>query len=168
MPYLILGVAVVIGLVLIVRGLAASEPQRAWAVVKVLAIAIGVAGVIYFAATRGIGTTLITLALLGPILLRWRGIGRLMRNMRGPSPGQTSDVETAFLRMSLDHDSGVLDGTVLRGRFRGRSRLAAIDMPLKRGEIALQTLDSIEQILHLIVLGVGAGAGKRDHASGQA
>lgn len=120
MPYLILGIAVVIGLVLIVRGLAASEPRRALATVKVLAIAIGVAGAIYFAATRGIGATLITLALVGPILLRWRGIGRLMRNMRGPSPGQTSDVETAFLRMSLDHDSGVLDGTVLRGRFRGR------------------------------------------------
>jgi DnaJ-domain-containing protein 1 len=29
-------------------------------------------------------------------------------------------VETRFLRMSLDHDSGILDGMVLEGQFRGR------------------------------------------------
>ena len=37
----------------------------------------------------------------------------------GPTPGQTSEVETAFLRMQLDHDTGEMDGTVLRGRFEG-------------------------------------------------
>ena len=37
----------------------------------------------------------------------------------GPTPGQTSEVETAFLRMRLDHDTGEMDGTVLRGRFEG-------------------------------------------------
>ncbi len=120
MPYIILGLAIIIGLVLIVRGLAASEPRRARAAVKVIAIVIGVIVVISFAARHGIGTTLMTVGLLAPLLLRWRGLGRLMRNMRGPSPGQTSDVETAFLRMTLDHDSGILDGTVLRGGFRGR------------------------------------------------
>ena len=37
----------------------------------------------------------------------------------GPTPGQTSEVETAFLRMRLDHDSGEMDGTVLQGRYEG-------------------------------------------------
>ena len=37
-----------------------------------------------------------------------------------PAPGQTSDVETRFLRMSLDHDSGELDGIVLEGPLEGR------------------------------------------------
>ena len=37
----------------------------------------------------------------------------------GPTPGQTSEVETAFLRMQLDHDTGEMDGTVLRGRYEG-------------------------------------------------
>ena len=37
----------------------------------------------------------------------------------GPTPGQTSEVETAFLRMQLDHDTGEMGGTVLRGRFNG-------------------------------------------------
>lgn len=38
----------------------------------------------------------------------------------GPTSGQTSDVETRFLRMSLDHDSGELDGVVLEGPLQGR------------------------------------------------
>ena len=37
----------------------------------------------------------------------------------GPTPGQTSEVETAFLRMRLDHDTGEMDGTVIRGRYEG-------------------------------------------------
>ena len=39
----------------------------------------------------------------------------------GPTPGQTSGVETAFLHMRLDHDTGEMDGTVLQGRHEGRT-----------------------------------------------
>ena len=39
----------------------------------------------------------------------------------GPTPGQTSEIETAFLSMRLDHDTGEMDGTVLRGRYEGRT-----------------------------------------------
>jgi len=38
------------------------------------------------------------------------------------SPGRTSDVDTDFLHMSLDHDSGDMTGEVRQGRFAG-SRL---------------------------------------------
>jgi hypothetical protein len=43
-----------------------------------------------------------------------------MRNARGPARGQRSDVETAWLRMALDHDTGAMDGTVLQGRWKGQ------------------------------------------------
>ena len=38
----------------------------------------------------------------------------------GGGPGQTSDVETRFLRMVLDHDTGKMTGQVLEGEFTGR------------------------------------------------
>lgn len=39
---------------------------------------------------------------------------------RGPAAGQSSSVQTRFLRMHLDHDSGEMDGEVIDGRFQGR------------------------------------------------
>lgn len=49
----------------------------------------------------------------------------------GPSAtgtaGNTSRIEAAFLRMTLDHGTGELAGTVLQGRFRG-SHLADLDL----------------------------------------
>lgn len=50
---------------------------------------------------------------------RWSGGGS------GPR-GQVSEVETDYLRMSLDHDTGTMTGTVRKGRFQGR-RLEEID-----------------------------------------
>ncbi|MFT5394103.1 MAG: hypothetical protein ACI8PT_004310 [Gammaproteobacteria bacterium] len=47
-----------------------------------------------------------------------------------PTSGQTSDVETRFLRMSLDHDSGELDGVILEGPLKGR----------RLGELKLESL----------------------------
>ncbi len=44
-----------------------------------------------------------------------------------PRSGQASSVETAWLAMRLDHDSGAMEGEVRAGRFAGR-RLA--DLPL--------------------------------------
>lgn len=62
----------------------------------------------------------VILPFLIPALLRWRSMGRWRRNMQGPTPGQMSTVSTPFLRMTLDHDSGNLDGEVVAGCFAGR------------------------------------------------
>lgn len=40
---------------------------------------------------------------------------------RAKAPGQTSEIQTAFLRMQLDHDSGAMTGDVLAGPFAGRA-----------------------------------------------
>ena len=45
------------------------------------------------------------------------------RSMRRPPSGQNSRVETAFLRMTLDHDTGDLNGEVIQGAFSGSKLL---------------------------------------------
>lgn len=48
----------------------------------------------------------------------WRA-GSSKTNQR-PTSGKRSEVETEWLRMRLDHDSGEIDGTILRGTNAGR------------------------------------------------
>ena len=54
----------------------------------------------------------------------------------GQSAGQQSNVETRFISMTLDHDSGEMNGRVLEGRYAGEN---------------LQSL-SLEQLLELLAL----------------
>ncbi len=57
-----------------------------------------------------------------------KGASNAFKASRGPSPGQTSEVETHFLRMTLNHDSGDMDGEVLDGPQRGK-RLSELALP---------------------------------------
>jgi hypothetical protein len=57
---------------------------------------------------------------LGSMANMFKGLRNSMKGAAGPSSGNASDVETRFLRMSLDHDTGAMDGTVLEGTYRGR------------------------------------------------
>lgn len=63
---------------------------------------------------------LLTLAGNWPLIRRL--LGGLGTAPRGQSPGagQTSTVESKFIRMSLDHDSGEINGKVLEGQFAGK------------------------------------------------
>jgi DnaJ-domain-containing protein 1 len=49
-----------------------------------------------------------------------------LRSKNAASTGQSSTVETAVLRMHMEHDTGALDGEVLRGEFLGW-QLSAMD-----------------------------------------
>ena len=63
----------------------------------------------------------IPLALIGlSFLRRWRNPMPSFNQRAAPSSGQKSEVETIYLKMILDHDTGAVDGTVLRGRFDGQ------------------------------------------------
>ena len=58
---------------------------------------------------------------LAPLLPRIWGALKRAQAARGPRPGSTSRVEAEWLRMSIDHDTGKLDGEVLNGEFQGRT-----------------------------------------------
>ena len=55
----------------------------------------------------------------------FKGFKNSMKGAAGPSAGGASDVETRFLRMTLNHETGEMDGFVLEGTYEGR-RLAEL------------------------------------------
>lgn len=121
MPWLILVICLLVGGALLLRWFLSTPPAD---VVKVLRWAAAVMLAVGFAAIAlsGRWNLLWMIApLVVPLLLRWRALRSIRRNARGPSPGRTSEVETRYLRMTLDHDSGDMDGEVREGRFRDRS-----------------------------------------------
>jgi len=175
MPYFLLGLLVLVGLYFIYRGLRGTNPRN---VQKMLAIVVGLVAatvLIFFAVSGRMGYFGWAMLLL-PLLLRWRAIGQAMRNMRGPTPGRNSDIETAYLRMRLDHDSGVLSGTVLQGQFEGRNleELSLEDLMGLLRECRVndpQSATVLETYLDRIHgadwRGTGSGAGSGEAGSGE-
>ena len=58
-----------------------------------------------------------------PLIVRWRGliqqIRRAAKTASGPAKGQVSSVNTEFLEMNLNHDTGEMSGLVKKGEKKG-------------------------------------------------
>ncbi len=116
MLYLLGGFAVLSGFLLLVYLFVNADPARLARGLKVTGIVIAVVAVATLAISGRLAALLMPLAMLMPLLIRVRS---LLDRYRPPAGGQTSTVATAFLRMILDHDTGSMEGTILRGRFAG-------------------------------------------------
>lgn len=55
-----------------------------------------------------------------PLAKNLYGRYQAKQTYQAPKTGQTSTVETRFLRMTLDHDSGEMDGEILEGGYEDR------------------------------------------------
>jgi hypothetical protein len=114
--YLVLGVAVAIGLALIVRGLRGATAAQAarwfWQAIVVVSIA---AGLYFFATGRPAYALVPALGVLVGV------IGWLIDAALGPKKAApTSRVNTRFLKLTLDHRSGQVTGDIADGPFAGR------------------------------------------------
>jgi hypothetical protein len=119
MLFLLGGFAVLGGFLLLIYLFANADPARLARNLKWSGIAIaGVAvlALVLLPPAREFAALLFPLAMSMPLLSRIRSF---IDRHRAPAGGQTSTVTTAFLRMSLDHDTGSMSGTVLRGQFGG-------------------------------------------------
>ena len=128
LAYAILGIALLAGILLIFRWFITAQPKTLirmgkWIVlggISVLAVILAATGRLQWVLASG----MMLLPWLVPLI---RAARRASDGYSGTSGGgnrgRTSDVETRFLRMSLDHDSGELDGMILEGPQAG-SRLA--------------------------------------------
>ena len=73
-----------------------------------------------FAALLPFLRRLLSLVVYLPIFQRVFKQFKTAQSAAGPSPGQHSTVETRFVRMTLDHNTGEMDGSVREGRFAGK------------------------------------------------
>ena len=126
MSRLILLVAAIAVVYLLYKRVQMVPPHRRRAEYIKLGLAVAVIVVIGLALTgrmHWIGVAaaglLVAVRQLLPTLIRLFPMLAALRAQGTPSGGQTSTVETDLLRMQLDHDSGKLEGEVLKGSFEG-------------------------------------------------
>ncbi|MCH7937778.1 MAG: molecular chaperone DnaJ [Proteobacteria bacterium] len=131
-PLFILGLALLAGLLLAGRWFTTADPKTLIKVLKGLLF--GVIGVValFFVFTGRLAWAFFALPALIPWFMRARRAHRMYKTFSrmasgGPGSagkggaGQSSDVETRFLRMALDHATGQMTGQVLEGDFAGRA-----------------------------------------------
>ena len=131
MQYFILGLALLVALLFLGRWFVEADPHKIAGGLKWGSLA--VVGVLLLLLLVS-GRAMVLAALVPAGVWAFRMFQRY-KSARGPSAGQSSEVRTRFLQMSLDHDSGALDGRVLDGRHAGEL-LSQLD------------LAALEELLH--------------------
>jgi hypothetical protein len=133
MAYALGGLFALVLFYLAARWFVRADAVRVAATLKVVAIVLALAGIALLAFVGRIGLVVMAASILLPLYLRWRN-ARRAGGLRGPAAGrprptagQRSSLDTEFFSMTLDHESGALDGEVRKGRERGR-RLSALDL----------------------------------------
>jgi hypothetical protein len=116
MLYLLGGFAILCGVLLLGYLFVNAEPARLARILKWSGIVAAGLAVVALTVSGRLSLILMPLAFALPALRR---LHTMFAGFRGPSSGSSSTVETPFVRMSLDHDTGHMTGTVLRGRFAG-------------------------------------------------
>jgi hypothetical protein len=118
MQYLLLGFVALLAFLLLARAYTMANPQ-----VLVRQLRIGAGTVVLTGALvlvlRGRVDYGMSLAALGSWLL-WGGGMPWGGGSAQKSPGQTSRVETEYLEVELEHDTGAVRGRVRKGAFAGR------------------------------------------------
>ena len=127
MSWLILGTSLVIGGLLLLRWFVGADPKTVIRVLRWTGLGFALVVVVFLMISGRFSWLWIAALGLLPWISRFRMLQRMARSARGPSRGRQSRVDTRFVAMSLDHDTGDMDGDVLEGRFSGQ-RLS--DMPL--------------------------------------
>lgn len=133
MPQLLLGLALLVALVLMLRWFATASPAALAGTVRRVAIgsaAIAGGGLLLAALARSPLLVLQFAPFLLPLLVWWwrrrrtsqsLGAGWGSPGTQSSSASGVSTVRTAWLEMTLDHETGAMAGSVLQGIHVGRS-----------------------------------------------
>jgi hypothetical protein len=120
-PYLALGVLVLLGVIAALRGYAYANPARLAAAVRWTAVGLAAFGaVLLLLRELPVGILLLLIGIALPTIMHWQASWGGARARGGRAREGTSRINTKYLSLALDHATGALDGEVLAGRHRGR------------------------------------------------
>lgn len=166
MGALVLGVGALVGLILIASWFVNADPKTVIKAARYAAIVLILAVIVLLVAFGRLALILPLLFFLWPLLRNFRTAFDRMKAAQGGSAGRVSSIDTRFIRMTLDHDSGAMSGTVKEGRFEGQSldAMSEDDLHQLAGEVTSD--EQSAQVLEAY-LDRRFGAEWRDEASGQ-
>jgi hypothetical protein len=117
---LIAGIVAFALLYMLLNAFRSADPHKMARAMKIAGGILSLAGAA-FVGLRGQVVVAVPLAVFGLGLLGWSPFpGASFSSRTRKSPGQTSRVRTAFVEMTLDHDSGELSGAFVAGAYAGR------------------------------------------------
>lgn len=128
LAYLVLGVSLLAAVLLGARWFVTADPRRLAKIVRFAGLGLLIAVALFLFVTGRFAIGLLPAAIAFAVWRAMRGGGMSFPSGGGgawrgagggSSSGRASNVETEFLRMTLQHDSGDMDGEVLKGRFAG-------------------------------------------------
>ena len=130
MTWLALGAIALFLIFLLLRAFANAPVARVRQFGAVMLASIGAVLLLLGLFTARGQQALIALTFFLPLLLQWVQRWRTNKRFGGTAPqtGAANSVETAFLSMTLHHDSGRMTGSVKAGQFAGRD-LATLTLP---------------------------------------
>jgi hypothetical protein len=118
MPTLLLGLAVLIFLIWAMYGFARADPKKLVPAMRTGGGIGALAGAAFLTARGQLGLAL-PLGLLGLSLLGWIPGAASWTRRTQKTTGQVSRVRSAFIEMELDHDTGAMRGTIMKGKHEG-------------------------------------------------
>ncbi len=148
MSYLILGIALLAGLLLTGQWFINAEPKKIVHSLKWVAYVVGAVVAVFFVVSGRAMMLIWLLPILLPWLMRARAAARTAKNFSrmasGGSSGMGSNVSSEFLEMHLDHDTGDMDGVVRKGLHNGKNlrTLSADDLVDLYETYAIQDVES--------------------------
>jgi hypothetical protein len=114
--YLLLSLLILAGIVIMLRAYASASPASLTRAVQRTAIISAALGAVLLLFRIPLGSILVGIGAIMPLMLRWRTLWPTLGSSPDQSAGKTSRIDTKYLRMALDHDTGMLDGLVLAGK----------------------------------------------------
>lgn len=120
MTYLFFGLGLLILVYAILNWVAHAPPKSVLSSMKWIVGGLVALVALVLLATGRFGLIWFLLIALLPFVRRFFSVRQMWKTMQGPGNGNRSSVKTRFLDMSLDHDTGSMDGQILEGTFKGR------------------------------------------------